>query len=194
MTKESSLKNMMLCLGAITFVCGALLACVYILTEEPIADAAKARTEAAISAVSPQFASLEEISEPDGTPMYVARDADNGIVSLVVNASSSGFGGKLSLMVGFLPDSTIFNTAVLGHSETPGLGAKCTESVFADQFKGFNPSVSRLKVRKDGGDVDAITASTITSRAYCTALQNAVDKFNRYYGQMAEAGEGNDNE
>ncbi len=67
---------------------------------------------------------------------------------------------------------------MLSHAETPGLGAKCKEPKFADQFKGFDPSEKKLAVRKDGGDVDAITASTITSRAYAAGLALAVRVFN----------------
>ena len=77
-------------------------------------------------------------------------------------------------MVGVLPDGTVFNTSVLSHSETPGLGAKCSEekSAFREQWKGF---AGALSVKKDGGDVDAITASTITSRAYTNAVAQAVE-------------------
>ena len=72
----------------------------------------------------------------------------------------------------------MYNTSVLSHSETPGLGAKCTsDQKFMNQWKGFNPQVKKLSVRKDGGDVDAITASTITSRAYTQAVENALNKF-----------------
>jgi len=84
--------------------------------------------------------------------------------------------------VGFRPDGSIYNTAVLSHSETPGLGAKCVEEGFAAQFRGFDPASKRLAVKKDGGDVDAITASTITSRAYCVALENAVATFRTLTG------------
>ena len=91
-----------------------------------------------------------------------------------MKSTVSGFGGPLTLMVGLLPDGTVYNTSVLSHSETPGLGAKCTEESFFGQFKGWNPEKKKLLVKKDGGDVDAITASTITSRAYTLAIQNAL--------------------
>ena len=71
-------------------------------------------------------------------------------------------------------EGTVYNTSVFSHAETPGLGAKCTEPQFHDQFAGWNPGEKTLAVRKDGGDVDAITASTITSRAYTLAVANAV--------------------
>ena len=66
---------------------------------------------------------------------------------------------------------------MLSQAETPGLGAKCTEEAFSGQFRGFDPAQKKLAVRKDGGDVDAITASTITSRAYANALGTAVKVF-----------------
>jgi electron transport complex protein RnfG len=66
---------------------------------------------------------------------------------------------------------------VLSQAETPGLGAKCVDASFSDQFKGFNPYEKKLSVKKDGGDVDAITASTITSRAYADGLALASKVF-----------------
>jgi electron transport complex protein RnfG len=80
-------------------------------------------------------------------------------------------------MVGFSPDGTIYSTSVLEQKETPGLGTKMTQPFFKDQFDGKNPSSFKLFVKKDGGQVDAITASTITSRAYCDAVQRAYDAY-----------------
>jgi electron transport complex protein RnfG len=82
-------------------------------------------------------------------------------------------------MVGFSPDGTIRNTAVLEHKETPGLGDKMEteKSDFPDQFKGENPADFGLSVTKDGGDVDAITAATISSRAFCDAVDRAYKTF-----------------
>ena len=78
--------------------------------------------------------------------------------------------------MGVTADGVVYNTSVLSHQETPGLGAKCTTDVpFMEQWRGFDPAAKVLAVRKDGGDVDAITASTITSRAYTLAVKNAVD-------------------
>lgn len=175
MAVKNSFTNLVVCLGAVTLVCGSILAGVYVLTQEPIAQAAAAKQQNAIAAVLPPFSTLSSVEASGDVPShFVAYDEDGGVVGYVVTSSSVGFGGPLSMMVGFRPDGSIFNTSVLGHSETPGLGAKCTDEPFASQFRGFNPAVKTLKVKKDGGDVDAITASTITSRAYCAALENAV--------------------
>ena len=101
-----------------------------------------------------------------------------------IESTVVGFGGPLSLMVGVTPDGVVYNTSVLSHAETPGLGAKCnTDARFMDQWRGFNPSVKKLAVTKDGGDVDAITASTITSRAYTAAVAGALQVFNEIAGQ-----------
>ena len=87
-------------------------------------------------------------------------------------------------MVGITPDGTVYNTSFLSHAETPGLGAKCTsDEHFYSQFKGFNPAEKILSVKKDAGDIDAITASTITSRAYTLAVKNAVEAFKTIKGE-----------
>ena len=177
MAVKSSFKNMVLCLCVICLVCSALLAAVYALTAEPVKAAAEAKLNRAISQVVPEFDStpVEATVEVDGkTCKYYTVTKGGEVAGYAIEASSSGFGGAISVMVGMTPDGIIYNTSVLSHSETPGLGAKCTDPAFADQFKGFDPSVKSLSVKKDRGDVDAITASTITSRAYCVALSNAV--------------------
>ena len=83
------------------------------------------------------------------------------------------------MMVGFTPDGKIYNTSILSHSETPGLGAKITDQKVAprEQIIGKNPSQTKISVRKDGGDIDAITASTITSRAFLKGVNAAYDAF-----------------
>ena len=77
-------------------------------------------------------------------------------------------------MAGFLPNGSIHNVTVLQHKETPGLGTKMSEPKFSDQFPGKNPANFSLKVKKDGGQVDAITAATISQRAY-DALKQVTD-------------------
>ena len=187
MAVKSSFKNMTLCLLAICLVCSALLAGVYALTAEPIAAAAAAKNEAAIKEVLPEAAvAIEEerTIEVDGqTYTYnLAYDQQGNTVGCAINVSPLGFGGPILIKVGLDASGVIWNTKVLSQAETPGLGAKCTEAAFADQFRQFNPSEKKLGVKKDGGDVDAITASTITSRAYTNGLATAVNVFNAIVG------------
>lgn len=182
MAVKSSFRNMTVCLLLICFVCSSLLAGVYALTKEPIDAAAKAKNEAAIKEVLPEEAVAieEERSVKVGEQEYtynLAYDAQGNTVGCAVNVSTLGFGGPILIKVGFDTEGVIYNTKVLSQAETPGLGAKCTEESFSAQFKGFNPAEKKLAVKKDGGDVDAITASTITSRAYSAGLALAVEVF-----------------
>lgn len=181
MAVKSSFKNMVLCLGVITLVCGALLSGIYVLTEEPIKAAQEAKTVEAISEVLPAFASLAEAVQDGDYEYTIALGESGDTVGVAIKTFSSGFGGRIKMMVGFTPDGVISSTSVLEHSETPGLGAKCVEPAFADQFHGFNPAAKKLQVKQDQGDVDAITAATITSRAYCVALQNAISEFEKVF-------------
>ena len=173
---------MTVCLFAICLVCSALLAGVYALTAEPIAAAAAAKNEAAIKEVLPDTAAqIEEVRtvEMDGQKYdyNLAYDELGNTVGCAINVAPVGFGGPIAIKVGFDVNGVIWNTKVLSQAETPGLGAKCTEASFSEQFKGFDPAQKKLSVKKDGGDVDAITASTITSRAYADGLATASKVF-----------------
>jgi len=173
---------MVLVLLGITFIASFSLGAVYNLTKEPIAKAQQAKKEAAIKMVVPEFDNLEPVTvTPDGggDPLIINKALkDSAVVGYAVETyTDKGFGGRILLMVGFLPDGTIVNTAVLKHTETPGLGDKmdASKSDFSEQFKNQNPESYMLKVTKDGGKVDAITAATITSRAFCDGVQRAWD-------------------
>ena len=182
MAVQSTFKNMTVCLFAICIVCSSLLAGVYALTKEPIDAAAKAKNEAAIKEVLPDVAvTIEEERTVDfegsSYTYNLAYDELGNTVGCAINVAPSGFGGPIAIKVGFDINGVIWNTKVLSQAETPGLGAKCVEPAFSDQFKGFDPAQKTLAVKKDGGDVDAITASTITSRAYAEGLALAVKVF-----------------
>ncbi len=190
---ESTLKNMLISLGGIALVCALLLAVVNALTEKKIAQVQAAKTAAAIAQVVPAF---------DGSPVdtvvlvdaqeYLVHKAMSGgnIVGYAIETVTTGFGGPINMMVGFSASGEIYSTAVVSHSETPGLGAKITddESHFRTQFAHRNPGDGyKLAVTKDGGDVDAITASTITSRAFTQAVAKAYNVFLSVAGPQPEA-------
>ena len=173
MAAQSNLKNMALSLTLVCLVCSALLGGVYAMTSGPSADAQAAKTSSSIARVLPEVSVQPEQKSVsvDGTEYTYYSVPGSGIA---VISTVGGFGGPLTLMVGIDEAGLVVNTVVLSHSETPGLGAKCAEeSAFTEQFKGWNPAQKVLAVRKDGGEVDAITASTITSRAYSAAIANA---------------------
>lgn len=189
MAIQSSLRNMLLALVAVCLVASAALGGIYTLTKKPIEEAQAAKTNEAIAAVIPQFdnnpsdpANVMEV-ESNGTVsrVYIGKRGDEVVGYAIEASTSKGFGGNITIMVGFTPGGTIVNTSVISHSETPGLGAKIADSnePFIVQFQGKNPADPdfKLAVKKDGGSVDAITASTITSRAFCDAVANAYNAF-----------------
>ncbi len=179
MPKESTLRSMALCLFLVCLVCAALLGGVYVLTLDKISQEVVKKTNNAIALVTPEFdnapSSEKTVVEIDGkeVAVYPAKKDGQTVGYAVESFTSKGFSGTISIMVGFDMDGNITGTSVISHAETPGLGAKMTEPAFYSQFVGRNPASFRLAVTKDGGEVDAITASTITSRAYCDAVDRA---------------------
>ena len=172
---------MLLSLTIIAVVAAAALAFVSNVTAEPIEQAQKAKKEAAIKAVLPAFEKLEEC-DIDGVPCTKAYDAEGNLVGMAIESKSNkGFGGDLIAMVGLDAEGSISGYQILETAETPGLGAKAGEW-FQQGNKGDvigkNPSEG-LKVKKDGGDVDAISGSTITSRAFCQLINNAYATFKK---------------
>ena len=185
MAAKSTLVNMVLCLGVTCLLCSAVLGFAYAVTKEPISEAAAVKTARSISQVLPEFTSVEEITDGDVT--YFKAMADTALVGYAIRSTVVGFGGPLTLLVGVTADGIVYNTSVLSHSETPGLGAKCTsDKKFMAQWQELNPSEKTLAVTKDGGSIDAITASTITSRAYTKAVANALEIYNTLGGQSNE--------
>lgn len=178
MAAQSNLRNMVLCLTAVCLVCAALLGCIYVVTEQPIKDAAARDLQAALSQVLPsdgEISTEAQFVTVDGVNYeYYTLSSEGQAKGWAIKSVVNGFGGALTVLVGMERDGVVHAAKVLSHSETPGLGAKCqTESSFIDQFKGFDSASRKLSVKKDGGDIDAITASTITSRAYTLAVANA---------------------
>jgi electron transport complex protein RnfG len=177
---ESTFRNMALALTVIALAASACLGFVYEVTKKPIELSILNKKLDAIKLVVPEFTNNPNdemyrlpTGEGDSLDIYPAKK-DEIIVGYAVNTyTKKGFSGEISLMAGFKPDGSIFNITVLQHKETPGLGTKMTEPAFKDQFNDRNPSEFILKVKKDGGPVDAITAATISSRAFCDAVQRA---------------------
>jgi len=175
---ESTFRNMVLSLTLISLSAAVCLGFVYEFTKEPIELSNLNKKLEAIKQVVPEFNNnpnddryMLPTGEGDSLEIYPAR-MDDLIVGYAVNTySKNGFSGNIGLMAGFKPDGTIINITVLEQKETPGLGTKMAEPKFKDQFNDKNPEQYKLKVKKDGGPVDAITAATISSRAFCDAVQ-----------------------
>ena len=176
---------MVLTLLIISFVASLALGYVYQFTKGPIEMAKVAKINDAIKAVVPACdnnpsAEVYKVAlDKDSLNIYPAKKDGVLVGAAVETFTEKGFGGHISLIVGFLPDGTINDIAVISHHETPGLGDKMEKqkSNFSLQFMGKNPKDFKLLVKKDGGNVDAITASTVSSRAFCDAVTRAYNAF-----------------
>ena len=180
---------MVLVLLGIALVCSAGVAAVYNATKPVIDNARQTKKVKTVSKVLPQFdnSPIDEAftivsADNDSLLCYPAKSNGETVGYAVSSFSNKGYGGKIEVLVGFLPDGTIFNTEVVALNETPGLGDKSqkSKSDWAEQFNGKNPENYKLAVKKDGGDVDAITAATITSRAYTGTVELAYKAFTAY--------------
>lgn len=178
---ESTLINMVLVLTGIAVLSALCLGFVYQQTKGEIAKAQENKKLKAIQEVllegfdnRPDKMS-QEVTDDLGNKItiYVAQRDGQTTSYAVRSYSKQAFGGEMWLMVGFLADGTINRISVLDQKETPGLGTKVDTDDFKGQFSAKNPNQYSLKVKKDGGDVDAITAATISSRAFTDAVSRA---------------------
>lgn len=191
---ESSLKNMVLVLFTITLLSSAAVGGVYTITKEPIAQAKVAAVNNALKQVLPEYETTtsQTIEVNDmAVEAYTATVADKAVGYAIKSSSKNGFGGAISLMVGFDAEGNIININVLEQKETPGLGTKMADEGNALQASlvGKNAGKVNLTVKKDGGDIDALTAATISSRAYAEAVAIAYEAFKVACGWQAEAGD-----
>ena len=182
---ESSLTNMVLVLTLVAVIMGGILAYVNHLTEGPIAEQKEKALADGIKAVMVcddlKVAKTDVVKQNDAKgkemtfTVYQIQDAQGNDLGAAVESTTMGFGGDLKVLVGFDTKGTILGYTLLEHAETPGLGAKADQWFQKGQkgdIIGKNPA-EPLTVSKDGGQVDAITASTITSRAFLLAVNNA---------------------
>lgn len=190
--KESTFLGMLLSLLIITVISGFSLGFVNDLT---IAPKAKAKLEKKINAlklVLPTFDNnpveamkrVKSETIADSIEIYPAYLKNEFVGAAIIGTTDKGFNGLVKLMIGFKPSGAVENVVVLEQKETPGLGTKMTQPKFLQQFKDINISTFKLKVKKDGGDVDALTGATISSRAFCDAAQMAYDAFMKNNGSL----------
>jgi Na+-translocating ferredoxin:NAD+ oxidoreductase subunit G len=193
--RESTFMSMVVTLFAVTFIAAAALGFVYDFTKEAIElSKMKAQSEA-IEKVLPEFEELGQswkvAASPQGDSLEFFPAYKNGerVGIAVKTYTNNGFSGYISIMAGIDSSGNLSGFEVLEHAETPGLGSKMGPW-FSNREKpeqnviGKNPGTHQFKVKKDGGDFDAITASTITSRAFLEALVRAYNA----YGESANAG------
>ena len=192
---ESTHTNMVLVLTGVAVVMRGILAYINHLTEGPIAQQKEKALADGIKSVMVcndlVVAKKDEVKQNDAKGkeltyvIYQVKDAQGKDLGAAVESTTGGFGGNLKVLVGFDPDGKILGYTLLEHAETPGLGAKA-DKWFQKGEKGDiigKSPAEPLTVSKDGGQVDAITASTITSRAFLLAVNQA---YNAYKATPAE--------
>ena len=197
---ESSLLNMTLVLTGVAVVVGIILAYVNNLTSGPINEQKEKALADGIKTVMVcndlVVAHTDTVKQNDAKGkeltyiIYQTQDAQGQDLGAAIESTTGGFGGDLKVLIGFDKEGNILGYTLLEHAETPGLGAKA-DKWFQKGEKGDiigkNPQ-EPLTVSKDGGQVDAITASTITSRAFLLAVNNAYNAYKATPAADAETG------
>lgn len=181
----SNFKNMFLALLAVTFVASAILGMVNEATKSAIIKADLEQQNLAIATILPSFAYLGSFykalpaGEQDSLLCVTAYAKDSSRVGTAIKSySKKGFSGLVTVMVGFTNEGIVSGFKILEHKETPGLGSKMAVW-FSDKNKprqnvvGANPEITSFTVVKDGGPIDAITAATISSRAFLESIRRA---------------------
>lgn len=192
--KKDTFINMVLSLFVITIISGFSLGYVNELTIGPIEKGKIERKVNALKLVLPTFDNnpIEDVQliksslVQDSVEVFPAYENSKFVGAAIIGSTEKGFSGLIKLIVGFSPEGTIKNIVVLEQKETPGLGTKMKDEKFLAQFREKNPSTFNLKVTKDGGEVDALTGATITSRAFGEAVQMAYDEFMKNNGLLIE--------
>ena len=189
---KSTLFNMVAVLFSITLIASAGVGAVNMITADAIAEAKAIATKQAIANVLPEFDSSEQSEQTiDDMPIKVhtATKGDEVVGYAVESMTKDGFGGVIRMMVGFTTDGKINNVNVLEQAETPGLGTKMCDdgNALLSSIQGRNSWEVEFKVKKDGGELDALTAATISSRAYYNAVARAYQAYAVAVGAKAEA-------
>jgi len=186
---KSTLPNIMLSLTSICLIAGVAMSAANKYTESAISASKALSLQNAIQRVTPAFDNnpIEEqykmaVTASDSLTFYPVTQGGKYVGCAVESYTKNGFSGLIRVMVGFDADNKLYNYSVLEHNETPGLGTKMEAWFRANKnhqnIIGRDLSKGLLKVTKDGGDVDAITAATVSSRAFLDAVNRA---FSTYY-------------
>lgn len=180
--------------GVLFLIClisGALLAAVNSATKAPIAKAAMAGKLEAIKQVLPvkkdgelDVAPIKIMNSDKEITFYVACDNGKFVGVALECSSNKGYSGEIKIMLGINAAETVQAIAIISQSETPGLGARMVEPAFKDQFKSKNINTTKWAVKKDQGDIDQITAATISSRAVVDAINNGIKIFKQHKSEI----------
>ena len=192
--------RLVLVLTLISTVAGFALALTHELTKERIENA---RKEYELKAVKKVLLIEEKLKELKGelviekkevefeetkVPVYRGRMNEN-VFGTAIKTAGKGYGGDIETVVGINRKGVITAVEIVEHKETPGLGAKIIEAFFRDQFKGKSAR-NKIKVRKDGGEIDAISGATISPQGVCQAVERALELFSEKKEEILKGSSG----
>ena len=170
-----SMTRLITVLFAITAITALLLGLVDYITADTIAANTKKKTDTAMSAVleASSYVPVQDYSDPGGlvTAVYTALSEDGSTLGHVVEAAPTGFGGAISMVVGIDAEGSVSGISIVKMTETSGLGANAKNTSFREQYVGKSGT---LAVSKDGGEIEALTGATITSRAVTNGVNAAL--------------------
>jgi len=184
---KSSFINMFLSLLVVGLLSGFSLGYVYERTKEPIEKAKFEKKLKAIKQVLPKIDNnpmekavrIYDKALKDSIDLYPGFFNNKLVGVATTGFSYNGFNGLVKIIVGFDPKGEILDIAVLDQKETPGLGTKIQTRKFIEQFVGKNPGKINMKVKKDGGSIDAISGATITTRAFSESVVTAYQAYSK---------------
>ena len=186
---KSTFLNMTVIMTAVAIISAAAVTYVYQLTLPAVTENLKKAEVEAISDIFGDEFDNNPIAEKTAVPMkkgikelniYPLRKQGMIYAIAVKSYTNKGFGGELEIMTGFYINGTMAGYKVLNHKETPGLGSKIMENEFMSQFIGLKIEGGKLKLRKEGGQIDGITSATISSKALLDAVNNAKKAYDRF--------------
>lgn len=186
---KSTFLNMTVIMTAVAIISAAAVTYVYQLTLPAVTENLKKAEVEAISDIFGDEFDNNPIAEKTAVPMkkgvkelniYPLRKQDMIYAIAVKSYTNKGFGGELEIMTGFYINGTMAGYKILNHKETPGLGSKIMENEFMSQFIGLKIEGGKLKLRKEGGQIDGITSATISSKALLDAVNNAKKAYDRF--------------
>lgn len=180
---KSTLLTMTVSLCGVALLAGAGLAGVNVLTEKPIAEAQAETRRQAIAEILPPFDNVpsDETVVIDGLTLFPASKSGKSVGAAVETFSDNGFSGRITILAGFDECCRLTGFQVLTHAETPGLGARMSEW-FSSEGSTHNVAgmSAPFALKADGGDIDAITGATISSRAFMEAINKASEAVTKY--------------
>lgn len=169
----------------IAAVAGLALGLTNEITKGPIAQQQILEADAARQKVLPEAGTFEKMDKTDGESeeIFCGKDASGSVIGYTGKITVQGYGGPIEVTVGVGMDGNVSGINVGGSdfSETAGLGAKTKDAAFTDGFKGLKSSdESGLYVKQDGGNVDAVTSATISSRAVTKGVRTVCTEIQKY--------------